>query len=313
MSVAPSDNQSEVVAPTPIQPNRFSAYLALTKPRIIELLLVTTIPTMFLAAGGFPSFSLVCATVFGGALAAAGANVFNCYLDRDIDALMHRTANRPSATGQVSVRNMLVFASVLSVASVVFLWALVNPLSALLALGAITFYVFGYTLLLKRRTPQNIVWGGAAGCMPVLIGWAAVENNITAVPLLLFLIIFFWTPPHYWPLSLRYQDDYARAQVPMLPVVAEAKSVTKQIIIYSWVMVAASWTLRLVADMTMVYDLVAMSLGSMFLIEAYALHARVKKNEQDLKPMRLFHWSITYLSLLFLLIGIDPFIKTWLS
>ncbi|NBV90399.1 MAG: protoheme IX farnesyltransferase, partial [Actinobacteria bacterium] len=210
-------------------------------------------------------------------------------------------------------RNMLVFATLLSLTSVVFLWTVVNPLSALLALGAIAFYVFGYTLLLKRRTPQNIVWGGAAGCMPVLIGWAAVENKITAAPLVLFLIIFFWTPPHYWPLSLRYQDDYARAQIPMLPVVAEAKNVTKQIIIYSWLMVAVSWTLRLVADMTIVYDLVAMSLGSMFLIEAYALHSRVKKGEQDVKPMRLFHWSITYLSLLFLLIGIDPFIKGWLN
>ncbi|MBU6348358.1 MAG: heme o synthase, partial [Actinomycetales bacterium] len=223
---------------------RLGAYVALTKPRIIELLLVTTIPTMFLAADGFPSLALVCWTVLGGALAAAGSNVLNCYLDRDVDALMHRTASRPSATGEIAGKRILSFGFALSIASFLLLWVTVNPLSAWLALGAITFYVVGYTMLLKRRTPQNIVWGGAAGCMPVLIAWAAVKNEISLAPIVLFLIIFFWTPPHYWPLSLRYREDYARADIPMLPVVADAQKVANQIVIYSWVMVAVSWTLR---------------------------------------------------------------------
>jgi len=289
------------------------SYIALTKPRIIELLLVTTIPTMFLVADGFPSLTLVCWTVLGGTLAAAGSNVFNCYLDRDIDALMHRTAHRPSATGAISGSRILIFATVLSVASFALLWLAVNPLSAWLAVGAIAFYVVGYTMLLKRRTPQNIVWGGAAGCMPVLIGWSAVKNELSLAPLVLFLIIFFWTPPHYWPLSLRYREDYARADVPMLPVVADDKKVAQQIIIYSWVLVAVSWTLNLAADMSFVYDIVAMTLGGFFLAEAYGLRSRVRSGAEDVKPMRLFHWSITYLSLLFLMIGLDPFVKHWLA
>jgi len=292
---------------------KLKSYVALTKPRIIELLLVTTIPTMFLAADGFPEWKLVCATVVGGSLAAAGSNVFNCYLDRDIDALMHRTENRPSATGEISGSRILVFATALSVASFAWLWRAVNPLSAWLALGAIAFYVIGYTMLLKRRTPQNIVWGGAAGCMPVLIGWAAVKNELSLAPVVLFLIIFFWTPPHYWPLSLRYREDYARADVPMLPVVADDKKVAQQIILYSWVLVAVSWTLNLAADMSFVYDIVAMTLGGFFLAEAYGLRSRVRSGAEDIKPMRLFHWSITYLSLLFLMIGVDPFVKHWLA
>ncbi len=292
---------------------RFKSYVAITKPRIIELLLVTTIPTMFLAADGFPPLALVCWTVLGGTLAAAGSNVLNCYLDRDIDALMHRTAHRPSATGEISGSRILVFGAALSIASFALLWFAVNPLSAWLALGAIAFYVIGYTMLLKRRTPQNIVWGGAAGCMPVLIGWAAVKNEVSLAPLVLFLIIFFWTPPHYWPLSLRYREDYARADVPMLPVVADDKKVAQQIIIYSWVLVVVSWTLNLAADMSFVYDIVAMTLGGFFLAEAYALRSRVRSGAEDVRPMRLFHWSITYLSLLFLMIGLDPFIKHWLA
>ena len=292
---------------------RFKSYIAITKPRIIELLLVTTIPTMFLAANGFPPLALVCWTVLGGTLAAAGSNVLNCYLDRDIDALMHRTAHRPSATGEISGSRILAFGAALSMASFALLWFVVNPLSAWLALGAIAFYVIGYTMLLKRRTPQNIVWGGAAGCMPVLIGWAAVKNDLSLAPIVLFLIIFFWTPPHYWPLSLRYREDYARADVPMLPVVADDRKVAQQIIIYSWVLVAVTWSLNLAAHMSFVYDIVAMTLGSFFLVEAYGLRARVKNGDADVKPMRLFHWSITYLSLLFLMIGLDPFIQHWLK
>jgi protoheme IX farnesyltransferase len=226
---------------------------------------------------------------------------------------MHRTAHRPSATGAISGPRILFFGAVLSLASFTLLWIKVNPLSAWLALGAIAFYVIGYTMLLKRRTPQNIVWGGAAGCMPVLIGWAAIENKLSLAPVVLFLIIFFWTPPHYWPLSLRYREDYARADIPMLPVVADDEKVAKQIIIYSWVLVAVSWTLNLAAGMSIVYDIVAMALGSFFLVEAYGLRTRVRSGAEDVKPMRLFHWSITYLSLLFLMIGVDPFVKHWLA
>lgn len=284
------------------------AYLALTKPRIIELLLVTTIPTMFLAAGGFPSWSLVCWTLLGGSLAAGGANVLNCYLDRDIDALMHRTAHRPSATGQISGTRTVIFGVFLSVLSVLVLAATVNFLSAALGAFAIAFYVIGYTLLLKRRTSQNIVWGGAAGCMPVLIGWSAVTDSLSLTPFILFLIVFFWTPPHYWPLSLRYKEDYAAAGVPMLPVTDTPHVVAKQIIVYSWVMVATTLALIPVANMNWLYSIIAIASGALFIYEAYALRTRVRKDLEDLNPMRLFHWSITYLSIIFLAIGIDPFL-----
>jgi protoheme IX farnesyltransferase len=284
------------------------AYLALTKPRIIELLLVTTIPTMFLAAKGFPDLVLVCWTLLGGTLAAGGANVLNCYLDRDIDAMMHRTAHRPSATGQISGTKTISFGLVLSALSVAVLALTVNLLAAGLAAFAIGFYVIGYTLLLKRRTSQNIVWGGAAGCMPVLIGWSAVTGSLSWTPLVLFLIVFFWTPPHYWPLSLRYKDDYAAAGVPMLPVTETPHEVAKQIINYSWVMVATTLVLIPVADMNWLYSVVAVASGALFIYEAYALRSRVRQDLNELNPMRLFHWSITYLSLVFLAIGIDPFI-----
>jgi protoheme IX farnesyltransferase len=284
------------------------AYLALTKPRIIELLLVTTIPTMFLAAGGFPALALVCWTLLGGTLAAGGANVLNCYLDRDIDAMMHRTAHRPSATGQISGPKTVAFGMTLSILSVSVLAVTVNLLSAALAAFAIGFYVIGYTMLLKRRTSQNIVWGGAAGCMPVLIGWSAVTGSISWTPVILFLIVFFWTPPHYWPLSLRYKDDYAAAGVPMLPVTDTPHEVAKQIILYSWVMVATTLALIPVADMNWLYSVIAVLSGALFIYEAYALRTRVRKDLDDVNPMRLFHWSISYLSLIFLAIGIDPFL-----
>lgn len=299
---SPKSDVANWITPT------WRAYLALTKPRIIELLLVTTIPTMFLAAGGFPEWSLVCWTLLGGTLAAGGANVLNCYLDRDIDAMMHRTAQRPSATGQISGTKTVIFGLVLSVLSVATLAVTVNFLSAALAAFAIAFYVIGYTMLLKRRTSQNIVWGGAAGCMPVLIGWSAVTGSLSWAPVILFLIVFFWTPPHYWPLSLRYKDDYAAAGIPMLPVTDTPRVVAKQIIIYSWVMVATTLILIPIADMNWIYSLVAIASGALFLYEAYALQSRVKKDLDDLNPMKLFHWSISYLSLIFLAIGIDPFL-----
>ncbi len=263
---------------------------------------------MFLAAGGFPELALVCWTLLGGTLAAGGANVLNCFLDRDIDALMHRTAHRPSATGQISGTKTILFGLVLSTLSVVALALTVNLLAAALAAFAIGFYVIGYTLLLKRRTSQNIVWGGAAGCMPVLIGWSAVTGSLSWAPVVLFLIVFFWTPPHYWPLSLRYKEDYAAAGVPMLPVTETPHEVAKQIIVYSWVMVATTLVLIPVANMNWLYSVVAVSSGALFIYEAYALRARVRKDLDELNPMRLFHWSITYLSLVFLAIGIDPFI-----
>lgn len=287
--------------------SRVAAYIALTKPRIIELLLATTIPTMFLAAGGFPGWWVTIATLIGGCLSAGGANTLNCYIDRDIDAKMKRTGHRPLVTGEVSPTAALVFGLALSVASAVWLALFVNLLSAVLATGAIAFYVIIYTLGLKRRTPQNIVWGGAAGCFPVLIGWSAVTNSLTWTPLVLFLIVFLWTPPHYWPLSLKFRDDYAAAGVPMLPVVVHDRGVGRQIVVYTWLMVGASLILVPVAPMGWLYTGVAMVLGALFIVEAHALLRRVTRGE-DPAPMRLFHWSITYLSLLFLAIAIDPFL-----
>ena len=283
-----------------------SAYVALTKPRIIELLLVTTVPAMLLAARGVPSLWLVAATLVGGSLAAGSANTLNCYLDRDIDAVMHRTSRRPLATGALTPRAALVFGIVLGVAAVAWLALLVNRPAALLALAAILFYVLVYTLALKRHTSQNIVWGGAAGCMPVLIGWSAVTGSLAWTPVVLFGIVFFWTPPHYWPLSLRFVDDYAAAGVPMLPVVASPAVVVRQTVAYSWAMVATSLVLVPVAHMTLAYTVAAVVLGAVFLLEAYRLKARVRSGVTDIRPMRLFHWSITYLTLLFVAVAIDP-------
>jgi protoheme IX farnesyltransferase len=297
-----------VVAAAPARGVRqvLAAYVALTKPRIIELLLVTTVPTMFLAADGVPPLALVAWTLVGGSLAAASANTLNCYLDRDIDAVMKRTGHRPLATGAVSPRAALVFGVVVGVASVLWLGLLVNWVAAWLALLAIAFYVFVYTLGLKRRTPQNIVWGGAAGCMPVLIGWAAVTGGLAWAPVVLFAVIFFWTPPHYWPLSLRFVDDYAAAGVPMLPVVAPVRVVARQIVAYSWAMVLASLVLVPVARTTAFYAVAAAVLGAGFLVEAHALQRRVAAGRRDVKPMRLFHGSITYLTLLFVAVAVDP-------
>ena len=283
-------------------------YIAITKPRIIELLLVTAIPSMILAARGWPEPITAIAVIVGGMLAAGGANAYNSVYDRDIDALMSRTHARPVATGAVSVRGGLTLATLLSAASVLVLSVFANPLSAVLAGIAIVFYAVGYTMLLKRRTSQNIVWGGAAGCMPVLIAWAAVTGGLSWTPAVLFLIVFWWTPPHYWPLSLRYRDDYAAAGVPMLPVVTDVRSVTRSIVVYSWIMVATSLVLIPVASMGWVYSVAAGVLGAVFLVEAHILRRRALADPQDARPMRLFHWSITYLALLFLAVAIDPFI-----
>lgn len=307
---APGRVSPSVDPAQPPQRSRWRAYLGLTKPRIIELLLVTTVPTMFLAANGFPPVGTLIATLVGGALAAGGANTLNSYYDRDIDAMMARTGHRPLVTGEVTPRAALIFGLSLSAMSVVFLWVTTNALAAWLAAGAIAFYVLIYTMGLKRRTSQNIVWGGAAGCFPVLIGWSAVTGGLTWAPVVLFAIIFFWTPPHYWPLSLRFSEDYAAAGVPMLPVVASRTRVGVEILIYSYVMVATSLLLIPVAPMGWVYTAVAVTLGVLFLYEAHALLYRIRRSddEADVKPMRLFHGSISYLALLFLAVAIDPFV-----
>ncbi len=283
-------------------------YVSLTKPRIIELLLVTTFPVMFLAERGVPSLWLIVATMVGGILAAASANALNCYIDRDIDAQMDRTAHRPLVTGAISPRNSVIFGTVLGIASVVWLATLVNTISAALAFGAIVLYVVFYTILLKRRTSQNIVWGGVAGCMPVLIGWSAVTGSLSWAALVLFLVVFFWTPPHYWPLSMRFKDDYANAGVPMLPVVADDIAVGKQIVAYSWVTVAVSLALVPVAPMGWLYVITAVVSGAVFIIEAHRLLSRAKRgiSGSALGAMRLFHYSISYLTLLFLGVAVDP-------
>ena len=283
-------------------------YVSLMKPRIIELLLITTIPVMFLAEGGVPGLWLVVATVVGGTLSAGAANTLNCYIDRDIDAVMHRTSRRPLVTGTVSPSGALVFGVALTVASTLWLGLLVNWLSAGLALAALLFYVFGYTLLLKRRTAQNIVWGGAAGCMPVLIGWSAVTDTVSWSAFILFMVIFFWTPPHYWPLSMRYKDDYATAHVPMLPVVERFVVVARQIVVYSWAMVLTSLVLVPVQQMGWLYAVAAVVSGVLFLLEAHRLLAKARAGaaEKALKPMRLFHFSITYLTILFVGVALDP-------
>ncbi|MEN9730893.1 MAG: hypothetical protein RL488_203 [Actinomycetota bacterium] len=283
------------------------AYLALTKPRVIELLLITTVPTMILAQQGVPSLWLVLATLVGGAFSAGSANAFNCYIDADIDKIMGRTKNRPLVTGELSKREALIFAFVVGAASVAWLWIFTNFLAAMLSLSAILFYVLVYTLLLKRRTPQNIVWGGAAGAMPALIGWAAVTNDLSVSAWLLFLIIFLWTPPHYWPLSMRYKDDYAAAGVPMLPVVRSPQVVGVQIVLYSWALVVSTLLLIPASNLGWIYTVASVASGGWFLFEATLLYNASKTGEVK-TPMRLFHGSITYLTVLFIAIAIDPLI-----
>jgi len=284
---------------------KIRAYVALTKPRVIELLLVTTAPVMVLAAGGIPNLWLVLATLIGGALSAGSANAFNCYIDRDIDRVMARTSKRPLVTGELSDREALAFAWIVGVASVLWLGLLTNWLAAGLSLAAILFYVLIYTLVLKRRTPQNIIWGGAAGCMPVLIGWAAVTGSLTWTPVVLFGIVFLWTPPHYWPLSMKYRADYQSVNVPMLAVVRGRTTVGLQVVLYAWATVACSLLLIPIAPMGLLYSTVAVLAGGWFLFEAHRLYSTAIRHG-EVKPMRVFHSSISYLTLVFLAVGIDP-------
>ena len=285
-----------------------AAYVGLTKPRVIELLLLTTVPVMFFAERGVPALGLVLATVVGGALSAGSASAYNCVYDRDIDEQMRRTRRRALPRHVVTPRSALVFATLLAVVSTVVLYAGVNGLSALLSVTAIAFYVFVYTMLLKRRTTQNIVWGGLAGCFPALIGWTAVTGELAWTPVVLFLVVFFWTPPHTWALALRYREDYRNVDVPMLPVVKPAAEVGRQVVVYSWVMVATSLLLWPVAGTSLVYPLATVVLGAIFLVEAHRMWARTKVSDtlSEINPMRLFHASNLYLSLLFVAVALDP-------
>jgi heme o synthase len=280
---------------------RVGAYVALTKPRIIELLLIETIPTMFVAKRGVPSLWLMVATLIGGSLAAGGANATNMVIDRDIDALMERTKNRPLVTGVLTPRQALTFALAIEVAAFAWLWATTNLLAAALAVGAFLFYVFVYTLWLKRTTRQNIVIGGAAGAIPVLVGWAAVTNSLSWAPILLFLVIFVWTPPHFWALAVKYKADYSAASVPMLPSVASPKETATQIVGYTLVLWALTVGFTWAGHLGWLYLGAAIVLGAVFLWFA----ARLYQEATVRSAMRLFGWSITYLTLLFAAMAVD--------
>lgn len=284
---------------------RCAAFLELTKPRIIELLLVTTVPSMVLAHGGIPPIGLVVATVLGGTLAAGGANALNMVIDRDVDRVMARTSGRPLVTGRVSPAEATLFALGCEVVAFLILWRWVNLLAALLAFGAFAFYVVVYTLWLKRRSRQNIVIGGAAGAAPTLIGWAAVTGELALPAWILFLVVFLWTPPHFWALALRYRDDYSVARIPMLPAVAGTASVTRSILAYAAAVVACSLLLPFASETGLIYSVVALGSGVSFVWSAFELHRRPTASN----AMRVFAFSITYLALLFGAIGADVLLR----
>lgn len=313
LSTRTSGDKTALAAPASGQRLGFkrkaAAYLSLTKPRVIELLLVTTLPTMFFAQGGLPDFWLALATMVGGAFAAGSSGAFNCYLDRDMDRLMNRTKKRPLVTGELSPREALVFASLLGVAAIAILWFGANPLAAGLGAMAMFFYVVIYTMVLKRRTEQNIIWGGLAGCFPVLIAWAAVREAVEWPAVVLFFIIFLWTPPHYWPLSMKYRTDYQNADVPMLGAVASAKTVSVQVVLYSWATVACSLMLIPLGWAGITYSAFAVVAGAWFIYESHVLYRRAQNESlTDKRAMKLFHLSILYLTMLFIGLWIDPFV-----
>jgi protoheme IX farnesyltransferase len=279
-------------------------YLRLTKPRVIELLLVTTLPAMILAAGEFPSVTLVVEVLIGGAMAAGGANTINCWIERDRDQVMRRTAHRPLPSGQIAPERALVFGLVLEVAAFALLWTTVNLLSALLAVGATLFYVFVYTIWLKPRSPQNIVIGGAAGAVPVLVGWAAVTGDLAAPAWVLFAIVFFWTPPHFWALSLRYYDDYEAAGIPMLPVAKGVDVALREIAVYSVIVVATTLALPFVADTGVIYVAAAVVLGALFVWRALQL----TRDHSPQRAIKFFTFSNLYLALLFVAIAVDTLV-----
>ena len=295
-----------MTAPTEVRPRpRALAFIALTKPRIIELLLISTVPTMIVADHGVPSIWLMVATVVGGTLAAGGANAYNMYIDRDIDAIMERTKGRPLVTGEVTPREALVFATVIEVTSFVWLWGFVNLLSAVLAIAATLFYVFVYTIWLKRTSKRNIVIGGAASAAPVLIGWSAVTNSLDWAPIVLFAILFYWTPPHFWALAIRYRDDYAAADVPMLPVVETIRTVAVRMLLYTLVLWALTLVFAPVAGMGAIYIVSAVVLGGIFT----AMAVQVLRNPDPKVAMRMFGYSISYITLLFGAMALDEIVR----
>lgn len=285
--------------------SRVSAYVALTKPRIIELLLVTTLPTMVVAQRGLPPIWLMAITIVGGSLAAGGANAINMVVDRDIDAQMPRTQDRPLVTGAVTPRNALIFAIILEIAAFAVLWTWVNLLSAVLAVSATAFYVFVYTMWLKRTSAQNIVIGGAAGAVPVLVGWAAVQNRLGWAPFLLFAVIFAWTPPHFWALAIRYREEYASVDVPMMPAVASHEKTSLQITLYTVALWVISLVFAPIAHMGPLYFVTALVLGAVFVWYSVAL----QRDGSTVRAMRLFHYSITYVTLLFAVMAVDQLVR----
>ena len=290
---------NSLVVEQPAARRKLAAYVALTKPRIIELLLITTVPAMVLAAGGWPGTWLVVLTLVGGTLSAAGANALNSYVDRDIDVLMRRTRARPLARHEVPPRNALIFGATLGIAGFVWLWVATNLLAAAISTGALLFYVFVYTIGLKRRTTQNIVIGGAAGAAPTLVGWAAVAGSVGVPAWVLFLVVFYWTPPHFWALALRYESDYEQAGVPMLPVVAGVEATTRRMLMYTGLMVGVSLLLVPLGGMSWIYLVAAVVLGAWFLWDTWRVH---RKPEE---AMRLFTTSTIYLSALFAAVMLD--------
>ena len=292
------------VGPEVTAARRVAGFVALTKPRIIELLLVTTLPTMVVAARGMPRITLMVATLVGGTLAAGGANAINMVVDRDIDSVMRRTRNRPLVTGVVTPGQALAFAVSLEVAAFIELWAAVNLLSALLAVSATLFYVFVYTLWLKRTSRQNIVIGGAAGAVPVLVGWASVRNTVGWAPVVLFALMFLWTPPHFWALAIRYREDYRSVDVPMMPVVASFKKTSAQILGYTVLVAAISLVFAWTAGMGPLYWVAAAVLGGVFLVYSW----RLWREPTEARAMQLFHWSITYVTLLFVAMAVDQLV-----
>ena len=283
--------------------SRVAVYFALTKPRIIELLLITAVPSMVLAAGRWPGTWLVMATLIGGSLSAGGANALNNYVDRDIDQIMRRTRSRPLARHEVTPANALVFGVILGIGGFVWLWVTTNLIAAVVSTTALLFYVFVYTMSLKRTSSQNIVIGGAAGAAPALVGWAAVTGMLDLPAWVLFLVVFYWTPPHFWALAIRYKDDYERAGVPMLPVVAGVEATTRKMLLYTALMVAVSFLLVPVAGMRWIYLVGAIGLGAWFLWDTWRVYRRPEE------AMRLFTTSTVYLSALFASVMLDVLVR----
>ncbi|MDT5024497.1 MAG: heme o synthase, partial [Micromonosporaceae bacterium] len=313
-------NQADVVNHAGVEPvavagqrpvsltDRFRAYLTLTKPRIVELLLITTVPAMLLANPSSPSLGLILVVLVGGSLAAGAANVINCYLDRDIDKVMRRTSRRPLPTHVVAPRSALVFGLTLAVVSTVLMAVLTNWLATVLTVSAIVYYDLIYTKWLKRTTPQNTFWGGICGALPVLIGWAAVTGSLAWPAWIMFGIVFFWQMPHFYALAIKFKDDYARAGIPMLPVVAPLRRVGMESVVFAWLTALTSlalWPL----GMSWVYGVPAALAGAFFVLEAHRMDGRIRRGE-PVKPMRLFHWSTTYLTIVFVVIAVDALLRT---